>query len=148
MVNEIKLSIIIPYYQTYDLTVKLLKELSIQVNNEVEVILVDNGDNEERLDIFDFVKVIHLENNVGVSAGRNAGIKEAKGKYMAFVDSDDMITNDYVDILLKAIDEHNEDIIYFNWVDFNENSRTDDILFSSGSFFLLFFVPIMFYVYN
>jgi glycosyltransferase involved in cell wall biosynthesis len=124
MVNEIKLSIIIPYYKTYELTVKLLKELSIQVNNEVEVILTDNGGSEERLDVFDFAKIIHLKENVGVSAGRNIGIKEAKGKYLAFVDSDDMVTNDYVDVLLKTIDERNEDVIYFNWADFNKNTIT------------------------
>ncbi|MBR5227522.1 MAG: glycosyltransferase [Clostridia bacterium] len=117
----IKLSIIIPYYETYELTVKLLKELSIQVNDEVEVILTDNNCNETRLDAFNFVKIIHMKENVGVSAGRNVGLKEAKGKYVAFIDSDDMITNDYIEVLLKAIDERNEDVIYFNWADFNEN---------------------------
>lgn len=120
----VKLSIVIPYYQTYELTVKLLKELSIQYNDDIEIILVDNGCNEERLDVFKFAKIIHLENNVGVSAGRNAGLKKANGKYVAFVDSDDMVTNDYVDVLLKTIDERNEDVIYFNWADFNENTIT------------------------
>lgn len=117
----IKLSIVIPYYQTYELTVKLLKELSIQVNDEVEVILIDNGCNETRLDVFDFVKIIHQEIDYGLSHSRNVGIKMAQGKYIAFVDSDDMVTNDYVEVLLKTINERNEDIIYFNWADFNQN---------------------------
>ena len=63
----IKLSIIIPYYQTYEFTYKLLKELQIQVTDEVEVILIDDGCNEIRLDQFDFVKITHLPERKGAS---------------------------------------------------------------------------------
>lgn len=123
----VKLSIVIPYWKTYELTEKLLKELSIQVNNQVEVILIDDGCNEQKLDElknlirFDYLKIIHQQNK-GVSGARNTGIKEAQGNYIAFIDSDDMITMDYIERLLSLIDEHNEDIIYFNWADFNENA--------------------------
>lgn len=117
----VKLSIIIPHYNTYDLIVKLLKELSIQVNNEVEIIIIDDSC-EKRLDKFkDLATIVHNEKRKGLSYGRNTGIKLAKGKYVAFVDSDDMITNDYIEILLKTINERNEDVIYFNWADFNQN---------------------------
>ena len=61
----IKLSIVIPYYNTYELTLKLLKELQIQVTNEIEVILVDDGCHETRFDQFTFAKIIHLEENGG-----------------------------------------------------------------------------------
>ena len=119
----VKLSIVIPYYETYELTVKLLKELSIQVNDNVEVILVDDGCNEFRLDSeFDYVNIIHSDKDYGVSHARNVGIEISKGEYIAFIDSDDMITNDYVERLLSAIEEIKTDIIYFNWADFNENS--------------------------
>ena len=117
----VKLSIIIPYYETYELTIKLLKELSIQVNDEVEIFLIDDC-NDSRIDEFgSFVNIIHNSERKGLSYARNVGIKKAVGKYIAFVDSDDMITNDYIDILLNAIDSRTEDIIYFNWADFNEN---------------------------
>lgn len=119
--KDIKLSIIIPYYKTYELTVKLLKELSIQVNDSVEIFLIDDC-NETRLDEFkDLVHIIRNDGRKGLSYARNQGIKASVGKYVAFVDSDDMITNDYIDVLLNAIDTRNEDIIYFNWADFNEN---------------------------
>ena len=119
----VKLSIIIPYWKTYELTEKLLKELYIQKTDEIEIFIIDDGCNEERLDIFedDNVHIIHLEENKGVSYARNVGLDKSVGKYIAFIDSDDMITMDYVERLLKVIDEHNEDIIYFNWADFNEN---------------------------
>ena len=116
----VKLSVIIPYYQTYELTEKLLKELTIQKTDEVEIILIDDGCNEKRLDAFSNINIIHQKNG-GVSKARNEGIKKAKGKYIAFIDSDDMITMDYIDKLLEIIDTHNEDIMVFNWLDITQN---------------------------
>jgi len=117
----VKISIIIPHYNTYDLLYKLLKELSIQISNEVEIIIIDDS-NDSRLDEFnDIATIIHNPERKGLSYGRNIGIKKAKGKYIAFIDSDDMVTNDYISILLSTINEHNEDVIYFNWADFNQN---------------------------
>lgn len=113
----IKLSIIIPYYQTYDYTIKLLKELEIQKTEEVEVILVDDGCNETRFDIFKYATIIHLDKNYGASYAWNVGIKKAIGKYIAFIDSDDMISMDYVEELIKAIDHEYADEIIFDWID-------------------------------
>lgn len=117
----IKLSIIIPYYQTYDFTYKLLRELSIQVTDEVEVILIDDGCNETRLDQFEFVKITHLDKNYGASHAWNVGLDQAQGKYIGFIDSDDMITMNYIEELLDAIDKEYADEILFNFIDYNRN---------------------------
>ena len=119
----VKLSIVIPYWKTYELTEKLLKELEIQKTDEVEIFLIDDGCNETRLDKFNNkIDITHLEKNEGLSYARNVGIDKSIGKYIAFIDSDDQITMDYIERLLKLIEEHDEDIIYFNWADFNENA--------------------------
>ena len=117
----IKLSIIIPYYDTYEYTEKLLKELAIQITDEVEVILIDDGCNETRLDQFDFVKITHLDKNYGASYAWNRGIEQAVGKYIAFIDSDDMIMMNYVEELIKAVDSEIADEILFNWIDTDRN---------------------------
>ena len=117
----VKLSIIIAYYKTYDLTLKLLKELSIQKTEDVEIVLIDDGCHENRFDIFKEFKIVHLEKNVGASSAWNKGLDNATGEYIGFIDSDDMITMDYIDVLLKTLKEHDEEIIYFNWADFNNN---------------------------
>ena len=130
---EPKLSIIIPYYNTYDLTRKLLIQLVAQIGNpNVEVILVDDGCDEKRFDEYlswlrtmnfsydSFIKIIHKENG-GVSSARNVGLDLAKGKYVAFIDSDDMIMPNYIETLLNLIDTRDEEIIYFNWLDINTN---------------------------
>lgn len=121
----VKLSIIIPYHETFNLTYKLLKELSIQKTDEVEIFLIDDGCKEDRFNVFlSDISIIHLKEDLGVSCARNMGIKKAKGKYIAFIDSDDQITMDYIEQLLYLIDTRGEDVIYFNWADFNQNTIT------------------------
>ena len=65
--KKILLSIVIPYYNTYDYTIKLLKELSIQYTNDIEVILIDDGCHETRFDEFKQFTIIHLDKNYGAS---------------------------------------------------------------------------------
>lgn len=126
MVNDIKLSIIIPYFETYELTDRLIKGLLAQKTDDVEIFLIDDGCDEELFNKYitmdkNTIHVIHQENR-GVSYCRNKGIKNANGKYIAFVDSDDMVMPNYIDTLLELIDTRNEDIIYFNWLDINTNN--------------------------
>ena len=116
----IKLSIIIPYYDTYNYTIKLLRELQIQVTDEVEVILVDDGCNETRFDEFKEFTIIHVD-HVGASAAWNIGISVASGQYIGFIDSDDMIMMNYIEELIHAIDMNLADEILFDWVDVNRN---------------------------
>lgn len=119
----IKLSIIIPYYDTYEYTIKLLKELQLQVTDEVEVILVDDGCNEDRLDVFQSQNfhILHSIKHKGASAAWNVGIEEAQGKYIGFIDSDDMIMMNYVEELIDAIDKDLADEIIFDWIDLGIN---------------------------
>lgn len=122
----LKLSIVIPYYNTYELTVKLLKQLEIQKTDEVEIILVDDGCHEERFDKYNFIKVIHNETNLNAPKSWNIGIKASRGKYIGFIDSDDMIMPYYIEELIKAIDNNLADEIKFGWIDINRNTvRTD-----------------------
>lgn len=116
--KTIKLSIIIPYYKTYELTTKLLDNLIPQLTEQTEVFLIDDGTNETRLDVYqDKITIIHLEKNVGGAEATNVGLERATGEYIALIDSDDMIMPYYVKTLLRAINDHKEDVIIFNWVD-------------------------------
>ena len=118
----IKLSIGIPYYETFDLTKKLLNSLLIQMTDDVELILIDDYCKNEFHDIQNEwvscnIKLIEHTENTGVAKSRNEIITTAQGKYVAFCDCDDQVTTDYVDILLNAIDTYDTDIINFNWYD-------------------------------
>ena len=112
-----KLSIIIPYYDTLEYTMRLLKVLEKQMRPNVEVIVIDDGCQERNLEAFDFIKLIHLNKNYGASHAWNVGIKEAKGEYIGFIDSDDMITPNYISTLLYAIEkEHTDEIVFNYWL--------------------------------
>jgi glycosyltransferase involved in cell wall biosynthesis len=117
MKNEdfpIKLSIITPYYKTREYTKKLASILMPQITNEVEWIIVDDGCNEKVLDNFR-TKVIHLESNSGgASIPRNIGLDIAKGKYIAFIDSDDLVSDDYIQTILHKTKEE-WDYCYISW---------------------------------
>lgn len=123
---EVLLSIIIPYYETFDLTMQLLKGLSVQVNDKVEIILIDDYCQKEfhnmKNKLKDWnVKLIEHKENLGTAKTRNEGIKNANGKYIAFCDGDDTVTMDYIDVLLKAIKETPTEVINFNWLGLSEN---------------------------
>ena len=117
----LKLSIIIPYYDTYELTIKLLKQLELQKTDDVEIILIDDGCHETRFDKYDFIKVIHNETNLNAPKSWNIGIRASKGKYIGFIDSDDMIMPYYIETLISAIDNELADEIKFGWLDINRN---------------------------
>ena len=110
-----ELSVIMAYYNEPELVQNILKELCRQTTDEVEIIVVDDGCNEPILDTFP-VKVVHLpENSGGDSVPRNVGLDIAKGKYITFVDADDMVAPDYIPSILNKIHESEFEYCYFSW---------------------------------
>ena len=110
-----KLSIIIPYYNTQTMTDKLLSGLFPQTDENTEIILVDDGSDEPFVFEEDWKKVRYIrKKNGGVSSARNRGLKEAKGDYIVFIDSDDLVSDDYISQIYKAI-ETDPDTVYISW---------------------------------
>ena len=107
-----KLSIIIPYYNTENYTNELLEGLFPQLNEETEVIIIDDGSDKPYKAPFN-LKVIRKDNG-GVSSARNLGLKKAKGEYIAFIDSDDLVSSDYIEKIFQAM-ETQPDTIYLSW---------------------------------
>lgn len=118
MVNDL-LSIVVPTYNVDKYLTRCLDSLLNQTYNNIEVIVVDDGSTDssgviaERYKKIDGrVKVIHKENG-GLSDARNVGIKASKGKYIAFVDSDDFIEPDIYEKSMLKIKNANADILVF-----------------------------------
>lgn len=112
--EDLLISIITPYYNVREYIIELAKVLTPQLNDKVEWIIVDDGCNEKVLDNFK-AKVIHLENNSGgASIPRNIGLDNAKGKYIVFIDSDDLVSDDYIQTILNKIKEE-WDYCYISW---------------------------------
>ena len=104
-----KISVIIPVYNVEAYLDRCIESVINQTYPELEIILVDDGspDNcpamcDEWAEKDPRIRVIHQENG-GLSAARNAGIKAATGEYIAFVDSDDWIEIDFLKWLYEGI---------------------------------------------
>lgn len=126
-----KLSIIIPYYNTLNYTIDLVKELQRQIKDQdiIEIILIDDGCFEEHLrQLVSTNTMLVQKYNGGVSSARNRGIDLSKGDYIAFVDSDDMVPEYYIQKIMEKTKEK-WDYCFMSWKAFglsnNEYIITD-----------------------
>lgn len=118
VIESRKVSVIVPVYNPpIPMLERCLNSIKIQSYNDIEVIIIDDGSEESighYCDIYvasdDRFRVYHIKNS-GVSAARNRGIEEAKGFFMAFVDADDYLEQDFFSILVKDALEHNVDCV-------------------------------------
>lgn len=103
------ISIVVPVYNVEKYLKKCILSLCNQTYENIEILLIDDGstdnsaiicDEAEKND--DRIKVLH-KTNQGLSSARNEGIKLASGNFIAFVDSDDYIENDMMELLYKNI---------------------------------------------
>lgn len=114
---NIKLSIIVPVYNLEKFVGRCLESILCQVNDEVEIIIIDDGSTDNSGTIIDEyaqkhsnIKVIH-KSNEGISKTRNKGLVQAKGEYVLFVDSDDYIAGNMVKTMLNQAINKNADIV-------------------------------------
>lgn len=98
-----KVSVIVPVYQAEKFIGRCIESICNQTFEDIELILIDDGSKDNSyMCCLEYaskdarIKVLHQENK-GVSATRNKGIRESKGKYILFVDSDDYIEQDMVE---------------------------------------------------
>lgn len=112
-----KLSIIIPYYNTLNYTIDLVRELQRQTKDHdtVEIILVDDGCYcEELRKLVSINTMLVQKRNEGVSVARNRGIDLSRGEYIAFIDSDDYIPEYYIEKILEKTKEK-WDYCFMSW---------------------------------
>ena len=113
------LSIVIPAYNAEPHIWELLDVLDGQMVKGVEAILIDDGSRkavvESKPEILSYKWLrIFRQENQGSSGARNAGIDKAKGKYISFIDADDLVSEQYIEkILEKTKDE--PDVIELSW---------------------------------
>ncbi|MCJ0604626.1 glycosyltransferase, partial [Enterococcus cecorum] len=94
-----------------------------------ELIIVDDGSNDgseiicEEISSNDSrITVIH-QKNAGLSAARNTGIQHAKGKYITFIDSDDFVSQQYVQLLYDTIVSTDSDICFCDYIKVSQSSN-------------------------
>lgn len=116
------ISVVVPVYNVAQYLPDCVRSILMQNVADMEVILVDDGstDNsgalcEQYAKRYSNVKVIHQE-NAGLSAARNTGIENAKGEFITFVDSDDMLAEGFISTALEIAQTYQAEFIAFSHV--------------------------------
>lgn len=110
--REPLVSVIIPVWNTGKAVGQLVESLFKQSYQNLEIVAVDDGSSDDSLQVLQDLakkdkrlKVIHQENG-GVGAARNRGIEESTGEYLVFVDSDDEVEAEFVEALVKEMQQN------------------------------------------
>ena len=129
--RNIELSIIIPVYNIENYLSNCIDSILCQeYKSKYEIILIDDGSTDESGKICDnyaknygFIQVIHKKNE-GVSKARNIGLDIAKGQYIMFVDGDDELEKNVLNVMMAIISKNKADIVE---CDYNELYNTKKI---------------------
>lgn len=136
-----KVSIIVPVYNVCMYLEQISECLINQTYKNLEIILVDDGSFDGSSDVCDElskkdkrIKVIHQKNG-GVSSARNTGLKAVTGDYISFVDADDYISLNMIEILYNNLKNTDSDISVCNYLyyketkpDFTINNASSDVI--------------------
>ena len=113
-----KISVIIPVYNVEAYIGQCLDSIISQTYHNFETIIIDNSSTDESGKICDEyaqkdkrIRVIHKKNE-GVGVSRNLGIREARGEWLTFIDSDDWVAPDYLENLMDCTLPESIDIVF------------------------------------
>lgn len=120
-------TIIVPVYNCASYVAECLESLKAQTHADFEAIVVDDGSQDDSLDrIFETIgedarfTVLPQAENRGLSAVRNIGLEHAHGEYVVFLDSDDYLREDALQLLLERAQSQMLDDLFFNGESFYE----------------------------
>jgi len=121
-------SIIVPVYNSEQYLPQCIGSIINQSYKNIEIILINDGSTDNSGGICDKyaksdkrIKVIHT-GNYGPAAARNVGIKNSKGEFIFFLDSDDFIENNAISLLIESYNQHKADIVIGDFRKINDNN--------------------------
>lgn len=133
------ISVIIPIYKVEPYLNRCIQSIVDQTYSNLEIILVDDGSPDRCPEICDEwekkdnrIKVIHKENG-GLSDARNAGMQVMTGDYVSYIDSDDWISKDMYEKMLRTIKQQKADICECRFektsgdIKYDKKSHTDNV---------------------
>lgn len=133
------LQIIIPAYNAEKYIGECLKSVLCQKTKySVLATVINDGSTDNTAEVIQNIvrgggkieiEVISQENR-GFSGARNAGLKTIKGKYIMFLDSDDILPDNTIEIMIDAAYRDNTDIVQGSWYEFDDMHRTENIVSS------------------
>ena len=123
----------IPFYRSVDTIVQTLESALSQTYESIEFLLIDDDGNDGSLakvqDMIQYhprgkdVRIISHEHNIGVAASRNEIIDKAQGEFVYFLDSDDVIDENAISLLMKHARKHEAEIVFGSYEKFDLDGR-------------------------
>lgn len=135
-IDNIKVSVVIPFYNRINLVKRAIKSVENQSHKNWELLLVNDGSTEDISEIKNYIqrnkkiKLIELSKNKGASEARNCGIKAAIGAYIAFLDSDDEYCKDKLKIQLTQMVLKNSKVSHTSYI--REGIEEKSVVMHSG----------------
>ena len=124
MLILVEVSIIVPVYNVEQYLQECLDSLTNQTFEDLEIICINDGSSDKSLEILekyaedDSRISIMSQQNSGLSATRNVGMKQARGKYIYFMDSDDILELNAIEKLYNLAEDKSLDFILFKLINF------------------------------
>ena len=128
-----KLSILIPVYNAEKELPQCLDSIIPQLNDEMELILVDDGSKDGSLAVLNAYKKqypfisVYAQENQGCTAARKKALSFAEGSYSWFIDDDDRVEDNTIERLLEYLDSDPDILVFGNTVDFVEEGYSFDM---------------------
>lgn len=137
-----KLSIILPVYNAERFLNECLESIVPEMNNDVELIIVDDGSTDSSNLIYNRFKKknvkIYINENHGVSYSRNYGIEKSCGEYITFVDADDFMTKGWYNKIFKVIQENKDvDFIIYSTITITQKQKLLEYIFMQDNQYYL-----------
>lgn len=133
----IKVSVIIPVYNTENYLEKCLDSVINQKLKDIEIICINDGSTDNSLKILEKYAekddriVLINKKNTGIGASRNIGMKYATGEYIAFLDSDDWLNDNIYDFLYNSAELYNSDVVMHKLILYSDD---EDKFFSNDHY--------------
>ena len=130
-IEKIKVTVVIPFFNRLDLLKKSIDSVYAQTHDNIELLLVNDASTDDLSELKKYIegqktetRVIDLKVNGGPAAARNAGISEASGEYIAFLDSDDLYKKNKIELQLLEMVLGGADFSHTNYI--RRNTETGE----------------------
>lgn len=132
--NPIKVSVIIPVYNTEKYVRAAVESILRQTLKELEIIIINDGSTDQSADILAELACtdpridVYPQTNQGLSMARNAGLAHARGTYVYFMDSDDLLEEDALELCYLRCEEDRLDFVFFDAENFYDGVTNAPVL--------------------
>ena len=120
------ISVIVPVYNAEKYLLDTMHSIINQTYKNIEIIVIDDASNDNSFNIVkqindSRIRIVRLQYNDGVANARNVGIKNSKGEYIAFIDSDDLWENNKLERQIQYLNKNKGDLCFSGYTLINSN---------------------------